>query len=747
MTKTSAEYWSERESAWEKKNKNNDEKQIKKIQKIYAEQSATIEKEVLAFYSRYATENGLDIAEVKKKCSLLDIEEYSKRAAEYVKNKDFSKQANEDLAIYNLTMKTSRLELLKANVNLALAEYGTKAEQEAAKALYGAVKGEFERQSGFMGKYIPNTKQSAEATINASFHAGTFSSRIWGHQQALRNQLDKIISSGLIQGKNPLDYVKAIQERHNVTAAQASRLLRTEFTRVRSQAKLDSLISSGVDEFIIVTGNGEQTCSECGSKNGEHYKVKDGRVGDNIPPFHPNCRCSIAPYIDRKVFEDWADSESDLDFDEYGKYGKLADQVITTEKKMAQNKSEIKDIENRLNVLNPDYEKAIKNIKRCKNGSELYNKYNSIIDEYNTLTSKKKQLQSSELATEYKKQKSELLEKRIAEFVRRGEQYSPNASITGIWRDPVTLKDVLKMSVEKIQAKKDYYIEQNSPTLDRLEEILRRAEAYRPIAEIITSFQIELNDLGVSGAYSQTRKDAAYWFSSAADADRVLRPKLSEVWVDASKRERQAIYDYTETFSRINEPLRGIEYGTSVYKGVGNIDFDTIGIEYRGYKKGEIRDKIQAMTEIIDKCSYDHDMWFTRGCRWGGMDKFFNCDMDLLQNGTTEELQAELLGGNVIEYGFMSTGVAKGKGFGGNIVLNVYAPKGAHYIWAEPFSTYGYGDCSPNWDGVSPQSSYSGESEAVFQRGSVFRISKIYREGQKIYVDLDWLSDKEGPDV
>ena len=743
----------ERESAWEKKNKNNDEKQIKKIQKIYTEQAATIEKEVLAFYSRYASENGLDIAEVKKKCSLLDIEEYSKRAAEYVKNKDFSKQANEDLAIYNLTMKTSRLELLKANVNLALAEYGSKAEQEAAKSLFNAVKGELERQAGFMGKYTANVKNSADATVNASFHAGTFSSRIWNHQQALRNQLDKIISSGLIQGKNPRDYIKAIQERHNVTAAQASRLLRTEFTRVRAQAKLDSLKASGVEEFIIVTGNGEQTCPECGSKDGEHFKVKDGQVGNNIPPFHPNCRCSIAPYIDRNLFEDWADSESDLDFDEFGKYGKLADEVIATEKQMLQSKEAGRNIDARLTELEADYQKAKRNINRCKEGSATYNRYKSIIDEFTSLTAQKNGLASSEadLDEVYKQRKSELLKKRIAEFERRAQVFNPNEQITGIWRDTVTLKDVLKMSAEKIQAKKDYYIENdNAPYLERLQSILNRAEEYRPFAEVIESFKTDLISLGTD-AYSQARKDVAYWFTSrngsVKAADKLLRPKLSEVWVEATLEERKAIFDYTSSYNCINEPLRGYDYGTSAFLGVGNVDFDTIGMNYRGFKKGEIRAKIQAMTSIIDKCSYDHDEWFTRGCSYGGMEKFFNCDQDLLRYGSTEELQAKLLGTEPIEYGFMSTGVAKGKGFGGDIILNIFAPSGSHYIWAEPFSAYGGGACSYRWDGKSGQTHFGKEAEAIFQRGSTFRVSKVYREGGIVYVDLDWLSDKDGPDV
>ena len=232
----------------------------------------------------------------------------------------------------------------------------------------------------------------------------------------------------------------------------------------------------------------------------------------------------------------------------------------------------------------------------------------------------------------------------------------------------------------------------------------------------------------VPEAYTQARKDAALW-GTKKQADDALRARTGEVWRSATQGEREAIYDYTSSFSKFNEPLRGIEYGTSRYLGVGKTDLNA------GYKHNG--QQLNDMTSIISRCTYDRDVWLQRGVGYGGMDKFFQVDEQLLRHGTERELQDALLGTNVTEYGFMSCGTAKGQGFSSNpIIMNIYAPKGTQMMYAEPFSAYGRGD-RLSWDGVSKQSSYGGEFETIMQQGTDMRITKVERTNGTIYVDLE----------
>ena len=214
-----------------------------------------------------------------------------------------------------------------------------------------------------------------------------------------------------------------------------------------------------------------------------------------------------------------------------------------------------------------------------------------------------------------------------------------------------------------------------------------------------------------------------------------MRDKAGEVWQNASSGERNAIYDYTKSYHKINEPLRGIEYGTNKYLGVGNVDLDQIGVNYSGFKPGEVKKQIDQMTDIIDKSSYDFDIWVNRGVGYNGMDKFFGIDANDFYLSESE-LAAKLVGTEPTEYGFMSTGVAKGKGFGGQIKLNIYCPEGTKMMYAEPFSAYGNG-AGKSWDGISKQSSFGSESEMILQRGTQFKVKKVEKSNGTWYIDMD----------
>lgn len=332
---------------------------------------------------------------------------------------------------------------------------------------------------------------------------------------------------------------------------------------------------------------------------------------------------------------------------------------------------------------------------------------------------------------------------------------------SGIWYGKdVTTADWKGLN---IAGKKQYYegkfITETDPDLmkkyqdfyKQLEELDTEGSSYhdiqqqlKKIEQEISKIQSDLKNIEKSGiintaaddAFSQARKDAAMWAKSTKEADDLLRDKCGEVWKAAPKVEKDAIYEYTSSYSKFNEPLRGIEYGTNAVKGVGKIDFDTIGTSYGGYKPGQVRKQINAMTDIIEKSTYDIDVWLQRGCDYRGMDSFFEIPMSELQNASQGELQ-KLIGNTVTDYGFFSCGVSKGKGFSHKpIIMNVYAPKGTKMMYAEPFSAFGNGS-GRSWDGISKQSSFGSESEIILQQGTSFRITKIERTGGKLYVDLE----------
>ena len=114
------EYWRRREEEALKHYITEEKEYDKQVKRIYQNMMDSCQGQINAFYGRYADKDGITLAEAKKRVSKLDIAAYERKAKRYVEEKDFSARANEEMRLYNLTMKVNRLEMLKANLGLEL---------------------------------------------------------------------------------------------------------------------------------------------------------------------------------------------------------------------------------------------------------------------------------------------------------------------------------------------------------------------------------------------------------------------------------------------------------------------------------------------------------------------------------------------------------------------------------------------------------------------------------------------------
>lgn len=323
-------YWQQREEE-ALKNYVKDEKEYdKQIQEIYQNMLDSCQKEIDAFYGKYAKKEGITIAEAKKKVSEADIKAYEAKAKKYVKQASldrkanagetdysssaFSERANEEMRLYNLTMKVNRLEMLKANIGLETIKGHAELENFMGKILQGRTKEELERQAGILGKTVRSNSKKAHAIPNASFHNATFSDRIWQYHDLMKADLSKLLQQGLIRGKSSKELAKDLKKyfkgEDGTGGAQfnCERLMRTELARVQIEAQKQSLIENGFTEYMFIVNSG--CCPICygiAKKNDGIYKIDKMQPGLNAPPIHPFCRCSIAAYEDDAEYEAWLD--------------------------------------------------------------------------------------------------------------------------------------------------------------------------------------------------------------------------------------------------------------------------------------------------------------------------------------------------------------------------------------------------------------------------------------------------------
>lgn len=255
-----------------------------------------------------------------------------------------------------------------------------------------------------------------------------------------------------------------------------------------------------------------------------------------------------------------------------------------------------------------------------------------------------------------------------------------------------------------------------SEHLDEVEEIegkivdlQNKAKDYEPGSDIIELSKSYVDKfIDKNSAYSADRKNKALWFKSMESAYSHFSVMAKQHWGTMTSSERSAIEEYTGSgYSRFNKPLRKISHAYDGYS------MDIFGTFSNG---------VNQLTNAIDKCTWDNDIWLNRFIK--NNTNMFRLPgaktARSLESMTDSELQS-LVGTAFVDNGFMSCGSAKGTGYHtGSIIFNIYCPKGTHMAYVAPYS-----------------SASKSENEMIIQRGYEYRITKVERSGGRYYLDME----------
>jgi SPP1 gp7 family putative phage head morphogenesis protein len=310
LIRKSSRYWREREARAVHEYMKRENRAQQDMNAVYNRMLEAAQEAVNGFLTRYASKNGITMADAKKRVATADMEALARKAKRYceaaarargkdVKNPEwFSKEANEEMAIYNLTMKVNRLELLRAQIGLELVDGFDELSVYFENQLTDVSMTEFETMAGILGYTIRgNLPNRVSEIVHGSVQSATFSERLWKHQNLLKYELSKVLENGLIQGISPSRYRSRFVELFNVSKKDADRLFRTEMQRVRTASNLSIYKSSGYNAYEFISGDGSNgECEICAALDGKVYPIDKMRYGENAPPLHPRCRCSTAPY-------------------------------------------------------------------------------------------------------------------------------------------------------------------------------------------------------------------------------------------------------------------------------------------------------------------------------------------------------------------------------------------------------------------------------------------------------------------
>jgi len=301
------QYNAEREAmdAWAKRDLN-----IEKLtEQVFQSSMQHITDEVDAFYLRYANRNGVSIKEARKRADNMDVTNYFQKAAEAVRNKDFSDEAEEWLRVYNLKMSTSRLELEKAKINLELLKMYSEIENITNEQLEQARLAEIDRQTeliakykeqaGILGNSVGSPTDRLKGVVNADFYGANFSERIWsrnGHYASLRKELFKSLNNLSVDMMGYRKERNRLMKIFDTSKYESMRLIRTEHQRVNIRVQHEMAVANEFTHYTYVSEMG--ACPICKALSGKTFKIEDYEMGVTAPLRHPNCRCSIYHHIE-----------------------------------------------------------------------------------------------------------------------------------------------------------------------------------------------------------------------------------------------------------------------------------------------------------------------------------------------------------------------------------------------------------------------------------------------------------------
>lgn len=121
-----------------------------------------------------------------------------------------------------------------------------------------------------------------------------------GITSAMDGQISRVLSEGIMNGKNPLAIARDIVNRVEKIGITRARLLaRTEVIAAHAEAKLNTYTDAGLTVVGLksewLTAGDEKVCDECdAASNKGPYAIESSH---GLIPLHPNCRCTWIPVI------------------------------------------------------------------------------------------------------------------------------------------------------------------------------------------------------------------------------------------------------------------------------------------------------------------------------------------------------------------------------------------------------------------------------------------------------------------
>lgn len=303
------EYWQKRFSAVEEMRNERGRLTVDAIAPHFDRAQASIDKEIRAWYQRFADNNEISVVDAKKLLKKNELEELQWDVSEYIKRgreNAVSQEWLKELENASAKFHISRLEALKLRTQNAAEQAFAVEQNKLTECLTDTWKQDYyhtayEMQKGFQVGFdvaqVDNRRVTKLLDKPWTADQMTFSDRIWKSKVQLLDSVSTELTQMCILGKSPDEAISNIAKRMNVAKSQAGRLVMTENAYFGSAAQKQCYQDLDVEQYQIVATLDSRTSDICRQLDGKVFDMKDYEPGVTAPPFHVYCRTCTVPYF------------------------------------------------------------------------------------------------------------------------------------------------------------------------------------------------------------------------------------------------------------------------------------------------------------------------------------------------------------------------------------------------------------------------------------------------------------------
>lgn len=271
---------------------------------------ADMEKELAAWYQRFADENGVSYNEAKRLLTSEEIKKYRlslKQFLDYAQRENLSDEWKQRLQNAYLAREVDRLHALETLFRGYIERLSHNEEtslSDGLKKVYteGYYHTAFNLQQGFGVGHsfagVDEHKLNAVLTKPWAQDGKNFSQRIWEHKRSLIDTLNQEMTQAVTRGDDYRRATERVAQRMKVSRYNASRLVMTEAAFASSKAHQDCFKELDVEQYQFIATLDSRTSEICRDLDLRVFPLTEFKPGSNAPPMHCHCRSCTAPYFE-----------------------------------------------------------------------------------------------------------------------------------------------------------------------------------------------------------------------------------------------------------------------------------------------------------------------------------------------------------------------------------------------------------------------------------------------------------------